>query len=324
MRILSAIQPTGELHIGIYFGALKQWLELQKNNEAFYFVVDLHAMTVPYDTKKFTERTLNAVRGYLALGLDPKKSTIFLQSQVNGHTELAWILSTLTPIGELERMTQYKDKVQKHGKDAANAGLLYYPILMAADILLYKADAVPVGEDQLQHLEFARTIVRKFNNRYGKFFQEPRPIIQKVGAKIMSLADPIKKMSKSDNPDSYIGIFDEPGTIRKKIKKAVTDSGAEIMYNPEQKPAIANLIEIYSLTTGKDFQTIEKEFSGKNYVAFKEALAEELIAYFKPSREKYVKISNEDVIKILADGGARAQKIASENLREIKKVVGIL
>ncbi len=250
MRILSGIQPTGEMHIGNYLGAIKQWIELQEKNECVFFIADLHSLTTPYDPKSLQNLILEKVICYLAAGLNPEKSIIFIQSQVKEHTELCWILNTICPIGELQRMTQYKDKAKKFKKNI-NTGLLDYPVLMAADILLYKTEGVPVGKDQVQHVELTRTIARKFNQRFGKTFIEPKPLIPKVGAKIMSLAEPKKKMSKTDNPQSYISLFDIPTTIQKKIMAAVTDPDTKIKYDPYKKPGISNLLIIYSLFIGQ-------------------------------------------------------------------------
>ncbi|MDO8633200.1 MAG: tryptophan--tRNA ligase, partial [Candidatus Wildermuthbacteria bacterium] len=241
MRILSGIQPTGQMHIGNYLGAGLQYLEYQDKGDFFLMVADLHALTVPQNPKTFGQDTLNKALELLAIGIDPAKCTLFVQSHVKEHAELAWILNTITPLGELERMTQYKDKSKKH-KDNINAGLLDYPVLMAADILLYKTDVVPVGQDQTQHLELTRTLAKKFNSLYGETFPEPKTMLVKEGAKIMSLLDPKKKMSKSDNPDSFIAITDDPETIKRKVAKAVTDTGKDVRFDLAKKPGISNLL----------------------------------------------------------------------------------
>src|SRR3989338_8478612 len=263
MRILSGIQPTGSIHIGAYLGAISQWKELQTMGECIFFIADLHALTVPRDPKTFAQKTLETAAELLASGIDPEKCVIFAQSQVKEHTELAWILNTITPVGELERMTQYKDK-SKQFKANINAGLLSYPVLQAADILLYQADSVPVGKDQTQHLELTKTIARKFNQKYGDTFKVPEAITLDIGAKIMSLNDPKKKMSKS-MPETCLFLFDEPEVIRKKIMTAVTDTGKNIKYDPNKKPGVSNLLVIYSSFSGKSIKELEKKFKAKGY-----------------------------------------------------------
>ena len=243
MRVFSGIQPTGEIHIGNYLGAIKQWLELQNRAECIFCIVDLHALTVPYPVEALQKRIREKAIAYLAAGLDPKKSIIFVQSQIPEHTTLAWFLSTVTPIGDLQRMTQFKEKAKKYAENI-NAGLLNYPILMAADILLYGTDLVPVGKDQAQHVEITREIARRFNKRFGKTFKIPEVFLAKAGAKIHSLTEPAKKMSKSDPVQSYISLFDNPESIKKKIMSAQTDSGKDIKYNVTLKPGISNLLTI--------------------------------------------------------------------------------
>ncbi len=323
--IFSGIQPTGTIHIGNYLGAIKNWVELQKNPnyDCFFSIVDLHAMTIPYNSKKFQEIIYNTVLDNLAAGLDPKKCTLFIQSQIKEHSELTWILDTITPLGELERMTQFKEKAEEQKKEV-NAGLLTYPVLQAADILLYKTDSVPVGKDQQQHVEFTRTLARKFNARFGNIFKEPEVLIPKFGAKIMSLQDPSKKMSKSQ-PESYIALFDSEDEIRRKIKISVTDSGKEIKYDEKNKPAIPNLRTIYHLFSEKPIKEIEKKYSGKGYADFKKDLVETIIEYLKPLREKRQKIAkNPDYVRdILEKGRIRAQKIASRTMEEVKKKTGL-
>ena len=259
MRIFSGIQPTGQLHIGNYLGATKNWAELQAKHDSFFMIADLHALTTPQNPKEFSKTTLSKFIELLAVGLNPEKCIIFIQSHIKEHTELAWIFSTLTSLSELERMTQFKDKAKKQHTNV-NAGLLTYPTLMAADILLYKTQGVPVGKDQTQHLELTRTIAKKFNSTYGKVFPEPETLLVKEGAKIMSLAQPLKKMSKSDAPESSIGIFEDPASIQKKIQRAMTDAGKEIVYNPAKKPGISNLLTIYSLFSDESLSQAEKRF----------------------------------------------------------------
>ncbi len=323
--IFSGIQPSGNIHIGNYLGAIKNWVDLQNNSDydCIFFIVDLHAMTIPYDPKKFQKVIYNAALDNLAAGLDPKKCTIFVQSQIKEHAELTWILSTLTPLGELERMTQFKEK-SKEQKEV-NVGLLTYPVLQAADILLYQADFAPVGKDQEQHIEFTRALARKFNGRFGNVFKEPRALIPKIGAKIMSLSDPLKKMSKSHGPNSYIALFDSDDEIRRKIKIAITDSGKEVKYNQKNKPAISNLLIIYHLFSGKPMKELEKMYVGKNYADFKKDLAEIVIEHLKPLRKKRGELEKNSnyVRNILEQGRKRAQKIAARTMEEAKKAAGL-
>ena len=325
--VFSGIQPTGEIHIGNYLGAIKNWVELQNNPnyDCIFSIVDLHAMTVPYNASEFQAAIHDAVLDNLAAGLNPEKCTLFVQSQIKEHSELTWILSTLTPLGELERMTQFKEKANEQKKEV-NAGLLTYPVLQAADILLYKTDYVPVGKDQEQHVEFTRTLARKFNNRFGEIFKEPQSLIPKVGAKIMSPTDPAKKMSKSHGPESYVALFDSDEEIRRKIKISVTDSGKEIKYDEKNKPAISNLLTIYHLFSKKPIKEIEKKYAGKGYAEFKKDLTEIIIGYLKPLREKRTELGkNPDYVKnVLEQGRKRAQKIASLTMKEVKKKTGLL
>ena len=324
MRIFSGIQPTGALHIGNYLGAIKQFLELQKDNDCVFCIVDLHAMTIPYDPKIMQKNVLDAAVCYLASGLDPEKSIIFIQSKVPEHTELAWILNTVTPLGDLMRMTQYKDK-SKQFKEEVGAGLLNYPVLMAADILLYKTQLVPVGKDQEQHVELARTIARKFNQKFGQTFIEPKVKLAKEGAKIMSLTNPKKKMSKSV-PQGCLYLFDEPEIIRKKIMSAVTDLGKQIKYDPIKKPGISNLLTIYSLFSGKPVKDIEKKFKGQGYAKFKEKLADLLIKELEPLRKKRKELLSRQVYieEILDQGQRKAKAIARETMAEVKKKTGLI
>ena len=325
MRILSGIQPTGEIHIGNYLGAIKQWIELQEKNECIFFIADLHSLTVPYTSETLQDLILEKVICYLAAGINPEKSILFVQSHVKEHTELTWLLNTICPVGELERMTQYKEKSKKFKKNV-NAGLLDYPVLMAADILLYKTEAVPVGKDQVQHVELARTIARKFNQKFGKTFVEPKALLHKIGAKIMSLTNPKNKMSKTGNPQSYISLFDTPTTIRKKIMSAVTDTGKKIKYDPYKKLGISNLLTIYSLFSGKSIGEIEKKFENKGYADLKKSLAKLLIDSLEPFlRKKKELLVREVYIKeILSQGRRRAQMIASSTMTEVRKKMGLV
>ena len=325
--IFSATAPSGNIHIGNYIGAIKQWAELQNTGEHqnIFCVVDEHAITTPQEPAKLRSKILEVFTLYLALGIDPEKSIIFVQSSVSEHTELAWILNTITPIGELERMTQFKDKSQK--QKSVLAGLLNYPTLMAADILLYKTNLVPIGEDQLQHIELTRMIARKFNSTFGETFAIPEPFINKEGKRIMGLDDPLKKMSKSaENPKNYIALLDSPETIREKIKAAVTDSASEIKYDMENKPAISNLLTIYSLFSRKTITELEKEYDGKNYSVFKNDLAEIIIEGLSPIQKKYKELSaNPNYIKkVLRDGAEKAKTIASQTMAEVRSKIGFL
>jgi len=323
MRILSGIQPTGSLHLGSYIGAVNQWKKLQETGECLFFVADLHALTIPQDPKNFPKQVINAAIELIACGLDPEKCIIFIQSEVKEHTELCWLLNTLTPLGELERMTQYKDK-SKQFKNNINAGLLTYPILQAADILLYQTNSVPVGEDQKQHLELTKNLAKKFNQKYGKTFEIPEALILEQGARIMDLNNPKKKMSKSQ-PETCLFLFDEPEIIKKKIMSAVTDTGKAIKYDPERKPGIANLLAIYSLVGQKSINELEKKFKNKGYGDFKKSLAELLILKLEPFRRKKKELLSREVYvkEILERGRKRAQIIAAATIQDVRKKMGL-
>ncbi len=324
--VFSGVKPTSIPHIGNYIGALRQWVDLQKDYNCYYCVVDDHAITVPQDPAKLREQTHAIAATYLAIGIDPKKSTLFLQSDVAQHTELGWILMTQTKMGELSRMTQFKDKSRKTGSESAGVGLFAYPVLMAADIMLYDAHKVPVGHDQMQHIEFTRLIGRRFNERYGETFILPQPMVQKVGARIMSLKDPTKKMSKSD--DSAAGtifLTDEDDVIQKKIMRAVTDSTTGISFDAENKPAVSNLMSIYHHVTGDSMKKIEADFAGKGYGDFKKALAEILIAHLSPIRTKineYLK-NPKELNKILDEGFQKAYPTAEKKIKQVKDKIGM-
>ena len=321
MRVFSGIQPTGRLHLGNYFGAVQNMVKLQEGNETLFSIVDLHALTVTYDPKSFQERLFNTAVDFFACGIDPRKSIVFIQSHIKEHAELCWILNNVTPVGQLQRMTQFKDKAQK--EKSVNAGLLIYPVLQAADILLYDTDLVPIGEDQKQHLELTQDIARRFNQRFGKVFKIPKIQLPERGARIMSLTDPARKMSKSE-PEGCLFLADEPGVIYEKIKKAVTDSGSEIKASPE-KPALSNLLIIYSLFTKKEIGEIEKDFQGKGYAEFKEQLAKivsEGLADFR-QRRKQLLDSPQTVKKILEEGAKKASALARVKMAEIKKAMGL-
>ncbi|OHA47834.1 MAG: tryptophan--tRNA ligase [Candidatus Terrybacteria bacterium RIFCSPHIGHO2_01_FULL_48_17] len=326
MRILSGIQPSGTLHIGNYLGAIKQWIELQQEHECLFLIVDLHAITEPYEPKEMQQRTKNIALDYLALGLDPKRCTLFVQSHIPEHTELMWLLTTVAQIGELERMTQYKDKAQQFAKQGVNAGLLLYPVLMAADILLYKTEGVPVGEDQVQHLELTRTIAKRFNSRFGNLFPEPKAILAQQGARIMSLKEPTKKMSKSHVEDSYIALSDVPDLIRKKIKRAVTDSGTEIVYDPNGKPALSNLLTIFSAFSGKDAKELVREYRSRGYDIFKKELGEVVARELSLFQQKRKRLENtpEYIDAVLETGRNAARNIAQKTLHEVKEKMGLI
>lgn len=370
-RIFSGIQPSGNLHIGNYLGAIKNWVKLQDEYESIFCVVDLHAITVPQDPEELKKKTLEVAKIYLAAGIDPKKSSIFIQSHVTEHAELAWILNTITGNNDLLKMTQAKSKgrfdfdsiedslenldyylTSTRGEFTARSlmeknievigetndiirkqllnfqklgiGLFDYPVLMAADILLYNTQVVPVGEDQLQHIELTRDLAKRFNHRFGETFIIPEHFITKEGMRIMGLDDPTKKMSKSaQSAYNYISFSDSEEEIRKKIKKAVTDSGSEIIYS-EDKPALKNLINIYSLLANKSTKEIEKDFAGKGYGDFKNGLAEVVVNFMKPFQEKMAELTDEKVLEILKEGADRIRPIAKAKLDEVKKKVGFI
>ncbi|EKD76081.1 MAG: hypothetical protein ACD_43C00230G0001 [uncultured bacterium] len=324
-RILSGIQPSGALHLGNYIGAMRQWLELQKQHECFFCIVDYHALTIrpkPDDLSN-SIRSLTAL--YRAVGLTGQKTVLFQQSTVSAHTELAWILNTFTYMGELERMTQYKDKAKQH-KTNNNIGLFTYPVLMAADILLYQTNLVPVGEDQKQHIELTREIAERFNHHYGEVFTIPEYFTAPQGARVMSLDDPIKKMSKSTTTEwGYIALTDSPEVITKKIKKAVTDSGSEVKAE-KTKPALTNLLTIYSALSGKSIAAIEQLHHGQGYGRFKQNLAEVIITTLKPIREAYENYMTDPqqyVEPVLLDGAKRASQIANKTLHDVKAIIGV-
>ena len=321
--LFSGMQATGNLTIGNYIGALKNWLTLQDEFETFYCVVDLHSITVRQDPAELRSRARKLLTLYIAAGLDPEKNCIYYQSHVSGHAELAWILNCYTYMGELNRMTQFKDKAAKHA-DNINAGLFTYPVLMAADILLYQADVVPVGKDQLQHLELTRDIAQRFNAIYGDVFTVPEPYVGKTGAKIMSLQDPDKKMSKSDeNPNGSIYLMDDRDTIIRKFKRAVTDSEANIAYNDEQK-GIHNLIDIYSVASGKTPDEVVKEFAGKGYGDFKLAVGEAVADMLAPMQQRFAELEKDKayIDSVIKNNAEKANYFAQKTLRKVQKKVG--
>lgn len=372
-RLFSGIQPSGNLHLGNYLGAIKQWLPLQDQYEAIFCVVDMHAITVPQDPVELRKKTIEIAKIYLAAGIDPEKSTLFVQSHVPAHAELGWILNTIAKIGELKRMTQYKDKsgniylsayqknieqIEQHLVEASakdtfskdeylglvrdfregvekpllqaieegevGVGLFDYPVLMAADILLYDTATVPVGEDQKQHVELTRDLAQRFNSRFGETFVVPEPLIQREGARIMGLDDPTKKMSKSAASEyNYIALSDDADTIRKKIKKAVTDSGSEIVY-ADDKPALKNLVNIYTLLSGKKVDEVEAMYVGKGYGDFKADLAEVVVNFLVPFQERLAAISDDEVLAVLRAGAEKARAIAEKKVAAVYEKVGFV
>jgi tryptophanyl-tRNA synthetase len=322
-RIFSGVQPSGPLHLGNYLGAFRNWVELQHAYESFFCIVNLHAITVPQDPLELAQRTRETARIYVALGIDPKISTIFVQSDVTEHAELTWVLNCISRVSELERMTQFKEKARK-SRDTAGVGLFDYPVLMASDILLYQTDLVPVGEDQKQHLELTRDLAIRFNRDFGETFRVPDPYIPKVGARIMSLADPQRKMSKSDDdPHGCVMLLDTSDTVMRKFKRAVTDSGTEIRFD-EERPAINNLLSIYQLLTKQQPADIEAHFAGKGYAQLKGDLADATIEFLRPLQERVREISDEELDRILNDGRMRAQQIARATLDAAKERVGLI
>ena len=322
-RVFSGVQPTNNLHLGNYFGAIKNWMKLSSSEDCFFCIVDLHAITVKQEPKILRQNVLNVAKTYLALGIDPNKSTIFAQSHVPQHAELAWILNTIAKLAELERMTQFKDKAKQH-KENINMGLFGYPVLMAADILLYDTQVVPVGEDQAQHVELARVLARRFNTTFGKTFVEPEALIKKEGARIMGLDDPAKKMSKSAaSPNNYIALLDSPTVAAKKISRAVTDSGTEIK-SGTNKPALTNLLTIYSLLSGQKIKDIEKEYIDKRYSDFKKGLTEVVVNFLSDFQNKFHALDDEKIKNILAEGAKKARAIAEKKMIDVKNKMGLL
>ena len=324
--MVSGIQPSGDLHLGNYLGAVKNWAELADQFDCYYFMADLHTLTVRQDPAALRRRTLNQLAQYIACGLDPEKNTLFIQSHVPQHSELGWILQCYTMFGELSLMTQFKDKSAKNTENI-NGGLFTYPSLMAADILLYQADLVPVGEDQKQHVELTRDLAQRFNSIYGETFKVPEPYIRKVGARVMSLGTPTNKMSKSD-PNGCVFFMDTPDVIAKKFKRAVTDCDIEncVRYAPAEKPGVANLMSIYSSVTGKTFEEIEREFAGQGYGAFKPAVGEAVIDMLRPLQDETNRILKDKAYleSVYKEGAAKASYIANKTMRKVKKKVGLV
>jgi len=323
-RIFSGAQPTGNVHLGNYLGALRNWVALQHDYESFFCIVNLHAITIPQDPKVLAAKTRELARIYLAVGIDPNVSNVFVQSDVAAHTELTWLLNGVARMGELDRMTQFKDKALKQ-EESLSVGYFDYPVLMASEILLYQTDLVPVGEDQKQHLELTRDLAIRFNRDYGQTFVVPDPFIPKVGARIMSLADPSKKMSKSDEESEAgcVMLLDDEDAVRRKFKRAVTDSGTEIRFD-EARPAINNLLTIYHLLTNKDQTEIEDHFRGKGYAALKQDLADVCIEFLKPIQERVRGIDDDKLDGILEQGAERAEAIAQLTLTQAKAKMGLV
>ncbi|HJX93568.1 MAG TPA: tryptophan--tRNA ligase [Pyrinomonadaceae bacterium] len=321
-RIFSGAQPTGNVHLGNYLGALRNWVALQHEYESMYCIVNLHAITVQQDPKLLAAKTRDLARIYIAVGIDPQVSTIFIQSDVPQHAELTWVLNCVARVSELERMTQYKDKAQKQ-EENVSVGYFDYPVLMASDILLYQTDLVPVGADQKQHLELTRDIAIRFNRDYGETFHVPEPYIPKLGARIMSLSDPLKKMSKSDDdPNGCVMLMDDDDTIQRKFKRAVTDSGTEIRFD-QTRPAINNLLEIYHLITGKTQEEVEEHFAGKGYAQLKGHLADATIEFLKPIQQRVKEITDDQLNQILQTGRDKAVAIAALTLKQVFNKIGL-
>ena len=326
--MLSGIQPSGDLTLGSYLGAIKNWKERAEEFDCYYFMADLHSITVRQVPADLRRRTMEQLAQYIACGLDPEKNTLFVQSHVPAHTQLGWVLDCFTMFGELSRMTQFKDKSQKNAENI-NAGLFTYPALMAADILLYQPDYVPVGGDQKQHVELCRDVAERFNGVYGDVFKIPEPYIPKVGARVMSLTTPTNKMSKSDHDQNgCVYLMEKPEDIARKFKKAVTDSDTErcVRYAPEEKPGVANLMSIYSACTGKSFEEIEREFDGLGYGAFKPAVGEAVIETLRPIREEAQRLMKDKAYleSVYREGAEKAERIANKTLRKVYKKVGFV
>jgi len=324
-RVFSGIQPSGTAHLGTYLGALKNWVAIQDDYESYFCIVDLHALTTPQDPKVLRHNVRESAAIYLAAGLDPERSVIFRQSRVSEHTELAWLLDCVAKVGELSRMTQFKDKSRKGGAEAASVGLYAYPVLQAADILLYGAHLVPVGEDQRQHLELARTLARRFNGMYGETFVVPEIMVPEAGARVMALDEPSQKMSKSaPTPAGYIALLDEPDAIRRKIRRAKTDSGTEIVASPD-KPAIMNLLNIYAALSGEAIPELEARYEDKGYGDLKKDLAEVVVEALSPIRERALELLDDprELDGILETGAERAREVASSTLRDAWTRMGL-
>ncbi|HEV2591305.1 MAG TPA: tryptophan--tRNA ligase [Gaiellaceae bacterium] len=325
MRVFSGIQPTGAKHLGNYIGGFRQYVATQEGNDALFCIVDLHSITVEYDPKDLHDRTLDLAALLFAVGLDPERSTVFCQSHVTAHAEAAWLLSAVTGFGQLGRMTQFKEKGE--GKEFVSAGLFTYPVLMAGDILLYQTDIVPVGDDQRQHIELARDVAERFNSRYGETFKVPRGVFPEVGARIMDLQEPTKKMSTTGGtPQGTVLMLDEPDTIRKKFKTAVTDSGREIAYTPGEKPGVSNLIEILAVATGRAIPEVQDAYDGKGYGDLKADTAEAVVELLRPVQERYRELRNDDaeLKRLLRVGADKARAMAQPTLNQMYERMGFV
>jgi tryptophanyl-tRNA synthetase len=327
-RVLSGIQPTSDsFHFGNYLGALRQWSSLQEGHDPFFFIADLHSLTVPQDPKVLRERFVRCAAQLIALGIDPERSAIFLQSHVPEHTQLGWVLQCITSFGEARRMTQFKDKSAKDGEGAASVGLFAYPMLMAADILLYRPEYVPVGEDQRQHLELTRDLAQRFNHRYKKTFRLPEPYILKTTGKIYDLQNPTAKMSKSaSSPSGIIELLDDPRVSAKKIRSAVTDSGSDVRFDPEEKPGVSNLLTIYPELTGRTVPGLEEEYAGRGYGDFKGDLADVVVEFVTPFRDRALALLEDRAVldDVLARGAERAGEVARRTLADVYDRVGLV
>ena len=324
-RVVSGIQPTGEMTIGNYLGAMSRWSHNQENQESFFFIANLHAITARQNPDELKNLTLDIAAWLLTVGVDPKISVIFIQSMVRAHSEIAWILNNYATMGELGKMTQYKDKSSKMGSEGQYVGLFDYPVLMAGDVLLYDADEIPVGDDQSQHIELARNIANRFNNAHGETFKLPKATLSKTSSRIMSLNDPTSKMSKSDTRDSFVSLSDSPDAIIKKFKRAVTDSDNKVKFSPE-KPAISNLLSIYSGFSGKPIPEIEKEYENEGYGKFKTDLGELVAGKLAPMKEKFdeIRSDKDELMAVITDGNRRASEIADAKVNDVKSKLGLL
>lgn len=322
-RVFSGVKPSGVLTLGNYLGAMRHFVDMQDDYDCYFSVVDLHALTVPQEPDELRKQAIDLAALYIAMGIDPNKATLFFQSHVSAHAELSWLLQCSSYMGELSRMTQFKEKSEE--QESVTVGLFTYPALMAADILLYQTDFVPVGEDQKQHLELTRDIAIRFNNRFGATFKVPEPTIPKVGARIMSLSEPTKKMSKSANSVGDIYLLDPPNVIKKKINRAVTDSEAVVRYDPHTKPGLSNLLTIYALCAGETIAAVEARYAGQGYGALKKGTIEAVVAVLEPIQERYQRlIADGEITAILADGAIKARQVANPTLQRAQKAMGLV
>jgi len=324
-RVLSGIQPSGDVHLGNYVGALRNWVDFQDEHDAFYCIVDLHALTLPWEPAQLPATTLQTAQVLMAAGIDPERATIFVQSHVPEHSELCWILNNIATMGELSRMVQFKEKTRSKAQDSASVGLFDYPVLMAADILIYNADLVPVGDDQRQHLELTRNLAQRFNSRFGETFVVPEGVIPKLGARIYDLQEPSNKMSKSaDSPKGTVMVFDPPEVIERKVKRAVTDPQTNVRYDPEHKPGISNLLTILAVSTGRTPEQLAEQYT--EYGPLKADTATALVEFLRPVRERYVELAEDpgETAAVLKRGAEKAQEVAGATLAKAKEAIGLL